>query len=114
MNVTGVSKFGDRPLDPDPITNAVSTRLEVDVRIALTEAQEAAGKAVDAYRRVAALSPNDPNVQIELAQAAGDAGDYATAAAAYEKFLKLAPDDPTAPEVRRILRELRQRAGTTG
>jgi tetratricopeptide (TPR) repeat protein len=112
--VTGVAKFGDKPLDADPITDAVSTRLEVDIRVAFAEAQEAAGKAVDSYRRVAALSPDDPNVQIELAQAAGDAGDYATAAAAYERFLKLAPEDPTAPEVRRILRQLRQSTATTG
>jgi hypothetical protein len=28
--------------------------------------------------------------------------------AAYEAFLRLAPDDPTAPEVRRILKQYKQ------
>ena len=53
------------------------------------------------------LQPNDPSVQLELAQAAQSANDTATTIAAYEAFLKLAPDDPTAPEVRRILKQLR-------
>ena len=52
------------------------------------------------YRRIAAAAPKDPTVQLELAQAAQSANDTATAIAAYEAFLKLAPDDPTAPEVR--------------
>ena len=34
------------------------------------------------------------------------ASDSATTIAAYKAFLKLAPDDPTAPEVRRILKQL--------
>ena len=37
-------------------------------------------------------SPNDATTQIQLGQAAQDAGDTATAIAAYKKFLKLAPD----------------------
>jgi regulator of sirC expression with transglutaminase-like and TPR domain len=113
-SVIGVVQFGGRPLDPDPITNAVSTRLEVDLRAALTEAQEASANAVGMYRRIAAATPDDPSVQLELAQAAEGAQDYATAVSAYETFLRLAPEDPTAPEVRRILRELRLRTGLTG
>jgi hypothetical protein len=31
--------------------------------------------------------------------------------AAYKAFLKLAPDDPTAPEVRRQLKQLQKYAG---
>ena len=37
----------------------------------------------------------------------------ATTIAAYKAFLKLAPDDPTAPEVRRILKQI-QRFAQTG
>ena len=68
---------------------------------------------VDAYRRITVVLPNDPTVQLELAQAAQGAGDTATTIAAYEAFLKIAPEDPTAVEVRRILKQLRL-FGTTG
>ena len=49
-----------------------------------------------AYKQIAKLQPNDPNIQLELAQAAQQAGDTAAAIAAYKTFLKLAPDDPNA------------------
>jgi tetratricopeptide (TPR) repeat protein len=112
--VAGIFQIGNRPLDPDPITSAVSQSIEQELTTALTEAQQAAAKAVDAYRRITAISPNDPNLQLELAQAAESAGDVATAISAYERFLELAPTDPTAPEVKRILRQLRARSGATG
>lgn len=110
-SVTGIIDLGGQPLDVDPITNAVSTSLEDDISIAFGEAQEAAAKGVETFKRVAELSPRDPNVQLELAQAAQQAGDSATTIAAYERFLELAPEDPTAPEVRRILKQLRGGAG---
>lgn len=105
---TGIVDIGGRPLDVDPITNALSTRTENDIAVAYGEAQEAARKAVAMYQRIADLSPQDPSTQLELAQAATQAGDYETAVAAYEAFLKLAPDDPTAVEVKRILKQLRE------
>lgn len=109
--VSGVLELGGRPLDVDPITNAVSTSLEDDISAAFGEAQEASQKGVEAFKRVAALNPRDPNIQLELAQAAQQTGDNATTIAAYERFLELAPQDPTAPEVRRILRQLRGSGG---
>ena len=65
---------------------------------------------MDAYKRLVALQPNDPNVQLELAQAAQQVGDAATAIGAYERFLKLAPDDPSAAVVREQLKQLRAAA----
>jgi tetratricopeptide (TPR) repeat protein len=109
-----LTQLGGKVVPPDPITNAVSSRFEDDIQAALGEAQQASASAVGAYRRIAAATPDDPSVQLELAQAAEGAGDIATAASAYERFLELAPDDPTAPEVRRILRQLRVQTGATG
>lgn len=106
--VAGAIRLGDTPLDPDPITQAVSGSITQDSSIAYSEAQQASTQAVDTYRRITVVLPNDPTVQLELAQAAQDAGDAATAIAAYEAFLKIAPDDPTAVEVRRLLKQLRQ------
>lgn len=103
-----VFQIGGSPLTPDPITNAVSTGYESELRLASSEAQTASAQAVEQYKRLTELQPKDPTVQLELAQAAQAAGDIATTVAAYEAFLKLAPDDPTAPEVRRILKQLKQ------
>jgi tetratricopeptide (TPR) repeat protein len=101
-----------KPLEPDAISSAVNQRLSEAVNAALSEAQSAASRAVETYRRIAEASPRDPNVQLELAQAAQNAGDSATAIAAYEKFLKIAPGDPTAPEVKRLIKELKASQST--
>jgi len=111
--VASAIQLGGKPLDPDPISQAVSGSISEESSIAYFEAQQASTKAVDTYRRITVVLPNDPTVQLELAQAAQDAGDTATTIAAYEAFLKIAPDDPTAPEVRRLLKQLRQ-LGATG
>jgi tetratricopeptide (TPR) repeat protein len=105
--------LGGRPLDPDPISNAVSAYYSQDLNRALTLAQESATNAVETYRKIAALSPKDPNVQLELAEAARSAGDSATAIAAYRRYIELVPaNDPTARDVRRLIKELS--AGTSG
>ena len=96
------------PLAPDPITNAVSTSYDAEISAAVSEIQSASAQAVEQYRRITELQPDDPTVQLELAQAAQSANDTATVIAAYEAFLKLAPDDPTAPEVKRILKQYKQ------
>ena len=96
---------GESTLSPDPITTAVATSYDEAISAAASEIQTASAQAVEQYRKIAALQPNDPTVQLELAQAAQSANDTAAMIAAYEAFLKLAPDDPTAPEVRRILRQ---------
>jgi tetratricopeptide (TPR) repeat protein len=96
------------PLAPDPITNAVSTSYDQEISAAASEIQTASAQAVEQYRKIVELQPRDPSVQLELAQAAESANDIATVIAAYEAFLKLAPDDPTAPEVRRLLKQYKQ------
>jgi Flp pilus assembly protein TadD len=93
------------PLTPDPITNAVSTSFEQQITAAVSEIQSASAQAVEQYRKIVAAQPTDPSVRLELAQAAQSANDVTTAVAAYKAFLKLAPDDPTAAEVRRILKQ---------
>lgn len=92
----------------DPIGRAVNALAAEKTTNALQEAGQAAASAVSAYRKVAALEPDDPNVQIELAQTAEQAGDTATAIEAYEAFLRLAPDDPNASIVKQQLKQLRQ------
>ena len=95
----------------DPIALGVSAIASERVSAALQEASIQATLAVDAYKRLVALQPNDPTTQLELAQAAQQTGDNVTAIGAYEKFLKLAPDDPSASVVRSQLKQLRETSG---
>jgi len=111
--VAGTIVIADKPLDPDPISSAVNSKLSEAVNRALSEAQQASAQSVEMYKRVGGILPRDPNVQLELAQAAEGAGDSATAIGAYEAFLRIAPDDPTVPEVKRLLRQLRAQSGPT-
>jgi tetratricopeptide (TPR) repeat protein len=105
--VNGSIVLGGSPLIPDPITNAVTTTIEQDLSTALSDQRQAGASAVSTYKRVVALSPRDPNVQLELANAAAQASDTATQIAAYRTFLKLAPNDPNASLVRQQLTKLK-------
>lgn len=100
---------GQSALD-DPLANALTSGVSNEINVLLQQATSEAAQAVDAYKKLAGLQPNDPNVQLELAQAAQQTGDTVTAIAAYEKFLALSPDDPNAGVVRSQLKQLRQNA----
>ena len=105
--------LGGRPLDLDPISEAVSAATSGDSTAALTKAQTAAQSSVATYKKIAALNPDDPSVQLQLGDAASNAGDTTTAIAAYEKYIDLVPaDDPTARRVKRLIKQLS--GGTPG
>jgi tetratricopeptide (TPR) repeat protein len=82
---------------PDPIGEAVSGSASQRFNDALNARQETANKRVDAYAKVAELQPAEPAAQLQLADAAKDAGNGPVAIAAYAKFIKLAPDDNQVP-----------------
>jgi tetratricopeptide (TPR) repeat protein len=80
----------------------------------LLQKRSAASKnAQRIYDRIARVNPRDPQVQLLLASSAEQAGDLDAAIAAYERFLELAPEDSSAPAVKRTLRELRKQAEST-
>ena len=99
-------------LGTDRLTSALEQRSNAELTTLLTEAGSSYAKAKATYRRLAAAAPKDASVQLELAQAAEQGNDAATAIAAYEQFLKLAPDDPQASIVRQQLKQLK--AATAG
>ena len=103
-----------QPIVDDKIGATITAQSSAAIQKLVSEAQSASSQAVAAYQKIAALQPSDPNVQLELAQAAQQAGDTATAIAAYTAFLKLAPDDPNAPIVKQQLKQLRQTATSSG
>jgi tetratricopeptide (TPR) repeat protein len=105
---TGQSLVDDR------ISVILNTQGSTTIQKLAGEAQTASAGAVAAYKQIAKLAPNDPNIQLELAQAAQQAGDAPSAIAAYTAFLKLAPDDPNATIVKQQLKQLRQTAAASG
>jgi len=106
-------QLGNQAPTPDPITGALSTGYESSISSAYSEMQSASSKAVAAFQKIVAAQPKNPTVRLELGQAAQSAGDAATAVAAYKAFLRLAPDDPNAPDIKRLLKQLRA-SGSTG
>ena len=99
----------DRAIDPAVGSYAIAQRMfDVYVMLAFGVIGFILRNAARYLERAVELQPQDPTVQLELAQAAQSAGDVATTIAAYERFLKLAPNDPTAPEIKRILKQLEQ------
>ena len=94
-------------IGPDPIDQAIATEASEAVSAAYTKAQTAFQSAQQTYQRLVVLAPKDPNIQLELAQAAQQSGDSATAIAAYQAFLKLAPDDPSAGIVKQQIAQLK-------
>jgi tetratricopeptide (TPR) repeat protein len=98
----------------NPITEAATGPATAAFTTAYQQMQSAYASAVGAYKRVAARAPNDPTVQLQLADAAETAGDYKTAIGAYRRFIKLAPDDPSVPTVKKRIKLLQSTPGVGG
>jgi tetratricopeptide (TPR) repeat protein len=102
--------FGKAFADPtalqDPISAAIQKQASTKQSTAYSNFQSAQRSAEGAYQRLVVLNPSDATTQIQLGQAAQAAGDTKTAIAAYEAFLKLAPTDPLAAQVKQALKSL--------
>lgn len=92
---------------------AVNNEATTKVSDLLSQSSSAAVRAISSYQKVAALRPDDPNVQLELASTAEQASQPQVAIAAYERFLALAPDDPNASIVKAQLKQLRQQVAAS-
>jgi tetratricopeptide (TPR) repeat protein len=87
-------------------TKALSADANERLSNASGEAAVAFQQARDLYKRQAELTPDDSSVQFSLASASEQAGDYDTAIQAYRQFIKLAPDDPNVPAIKRQIQLL--------
>jgi tetratricopeptide (TPR) repeat protein len=96
-----------QPILEDSISSLIKNQATPRIQELVQAAQASSAESVNAYKRIVVISPKDPNVRLELAQAAQQAGDAATTISAFEAFLKLAPDDPNAPIVKQQLKQLR-------
>lgn len=95
----------------EPIRQVIEQRTNERLAEVYQEMQTAFQQAQRAYAELARRSPEDASLQLQLADAAVNAGDTATALEAYRRFLQLAPDDPNAPLVRQTIEQLRQQGG---
>jgi Flp pilus assembly protein TadD len=111
QNFPGSFAVGGRSIVDDKIGSILSQQSSTAIQEKIYAAQASYDAAVQAYKKIAVLQPTDPNVQLELAQAAQQASDTAAAIAAYEKFLELAPEDPSAPIVKQQLKQLKASSG---
>ncbi len=109
------SSFGPPPNSPlgrayagvaDPIGQATSTSANQRFNQALSDRQQTATQLIDVYTRLGKLEPAEAGWPFQLAQAAQNAGDTATAVAAYRKYVKLAPDDANAAYARQQIKAL--------
>jgi Flp pilus assembly protein TadD len=89
-----------------PFGSASASDANTLASAAIQEFNTAIKSAETTYQKLAKLAPDDASTQIQLGQSAQSAGDTAVAIVAYRKFLKLAPTDPLAPQVRTVLKQL--------
>lgn len=98
----------------DPISQIASSSASSTEQAAFTSYRTAQSEAEVAYKKLAAMTPNDVNAQFELGQAAEQAGDLRTAEKAYERFLRLSPNDVDAPQVRSVLKAVKAQLKSQG
>jgi len=93
-------------LSSDPYTQALQSQLNnayVKVTTAYSKVESVYKQAVD----VAKGTSNEANALLQWASAAQNANDVTTAVTAYERFLRVAPDDPNAAAVKQTLAQLK-------
>jgi cytochrome c-type biogenesis protein CcmH/NrfG len=90
----------------DPIEQAVTSLVTEKTQELAGRYQSVQAEAVSTYKRLAALDPNDAQLQFLLGDTALGANDAVTAKAAFERYLKLAPEGADANRVKQILKQL--------
>lgn len=110
------SAFGQEITDPSsPFSQALGQGAITDIEqqqaselqsVAIAAIQAAYTKEAEVYQRLTKLRPDDSTLLLTLGQVEYFSGDTAAAIAAYERFLALAPDDPSAPLVKQELKRL--------
>jgi tetratricopeptide (TPR) repeat protein len=99
----GSSPFG-KALNPDPISQAWQGETQTRSSNASIQVQSAYAAAIGTYQRLAALSPNDASVQLDLATTAESAGNTTVEIAALKRAAKLLPDQ--AAQIREKIKGL--------
>ena len=83
----------------NPISESVSSRAQARADAANAEVQRLARLQIDVFSDLTLIVADDPLLFLQFAQASENAQDYASAVAAYESFLDLAPNNPNAEQI---------------
>ncbi len=92
----------------ESIASAKFSDVSAKVSPLQTEASDAYKAAVEAQTIVTELNADDPAAWFRLGQIATAANDTTGAIAAYERFIKLAPDDPLTSKVKDEIKRLQE------
>ena len=98
---------------PDQIAKTVSGSAGQRYSAALSARQTTATELADIYARIAKLQPTEPSAQLQLAQAAQDAGRFEVAIKAYKTFVKLDPFSNQARDVKQQIKVLTAQLAST-
>jgi tetratricopeptide (TPR) repeat protein len=99
-------------LGQDPLAQQVTTKAST----LYADSQSLIQKDEKLYARIAKLQPDDVSTQFHYAQLADYVGNSKAAIAAYQKVVKLAPNDPAARQAKQRIAALKAsaRSGTRG
>jgi tetratricopeptide (TPR) repeat protein len=103
-NTTFGKIFNDPKGLQDPIGTVAAQAAQAQAQTAYSNYSSAQSSAEATLQKLAKLTPKDVTVQYQLGQAAQAAGDTKTAVKAYQRFLKLSPNDVDAPQVKQLLK----------
>ena len=92
----------------DPLGQAASSVAEQRYQEALARFQAANRDALGVYKRLSALSPDEPSALLRYAQAAEGAQQLNVAVAAYQQFIRRFPDDSLVADARTRIKDLKQ------
>jgi tetratricopeptide (TPR) repeat protein len=112
--VSGAQSFAqpDSPFLQAAEQNRIAETLaaEANERAATAEgeAQQAAAEQQQVYEKLTTLLPDDPSLFLSLGLAAQEAQDYQAAIDAYREFVELAPNDPSAEQVKAQIKVLEE------
>jgi tetratricopeptide (TPR) repeat protein len=99
-------------LTADPYSQALQTQLNQ----AYTKVTGAYAKVASTYKQAAQIArgtADEPNALLQWASASQNANDITGAITAYQRFLRVAPNNPNAATVRQTLAQLTASAGQT-
>jgi tetratricopeptide (TPR) repeat protein len=97
-------------LGTDQIEQAAAQQADAVVNDLQQRTQLAYNNAVSSFQSSAKLTPKDANAWFQLAQTAQQAGDYKTALTGYKTYLKLNPGSTSAPQIKKLIKELAKAA----
>jgi tetratricopeptide (TPR) repeat protein len=93
----------------NPVQQTLESQASSSASIAASAASSAFAGVLSTYQKLATIRPNDPSVQLELAQAAVAGGNAPVAIAAYKRVAKLEPAQ--AAQINSIVKQLQKASG---